>query len=110
MRTLFLIMAFTLLGCSQRRIPIDADVVKSRLPFLIEKRTTKEEVLARLGGPLNEYENGRIATYILRENVNSRFQVGDTGPSKTLTSEIYNLVLVFGPNGILERYSVIRVR
>jgi len=97
-------------GCSSYVAPLEPQTTRSWLPFLIEGRTTQEEVLNRLGTPFNQYEDGNISVYILRENLNSRLQVGDLGRRDDWNSEIYNLVLVFGPTKILEKYSLVRVR
>jgi hypothetical protein len=103
-------LVVTVAACSSYVAPLEPDTTRSRLPFLIEGRTTKEEILNRLGIPAKEYEGGRIVSYILRENINSQLQVADTGFRRNWNSEIYNLVVVFGPTEILERYSLVRVR
>jgi hypothetical protein len=107
---LTIIAVVCLIGCSSYIAPLDPNRTRSWLPFLIEGKTTKEEVLNRLGTPVNQYEDGSIVSYILRENLNSQLQVGETGSSRDWKPEIYNLVLVFGPTEILERYSIVHVR
>lgn len=107
---LLAITAVVCLGCSSYIAPLDLIRTRSWLPFLIEGRTTKEEVSNRLGTPGNEYQDGRIVSYLLRENRNSQLQVAYTGTGEDWNPEIYNLVLVFGPTEILEKYSLVRVR
>jgi hypothetical protein len=102
--------AVCLAACSSYIAPVETNRAMGLLPFLIERTTTKEEVLNRLGTPVNEYEDGMIVSYILRKNLNSELQVGDTGFRRDWNSEIYNLVLVFGPMQTLEKYSLVRVR
>jgi hypothetical protein len=94
-----------LIGCSSHVAPLDPNRTRNLLPFIIEARTTKEEILIRLGTPVNQYENGRILTYILSEDPNGRLKLGFTSDA-----EVYNLVLVFGPTEILEKYSLLRVQ
>jgi hypothetical protein len=106
---LMLLLAFTLMACSYIA-PLDPETAKSRMPFLVEGKTSKEEVLTRLGDPANQYEDGRIVTYVMSEDLNSRFHVGQTGPTRSLKSAVYNLVLVFGESAVLERFSIVRVR
>jgi hypothetical protein len=106
---LSMIAVLAVAGCSYIT-PLDPGTSGSWLPFIIEGRTTKEEALNRLGMPVNQYEEGRIITYILRQDLNGRFQVGSTGLGRSLSPEVYNLVLVFGPTEILEKYSLLRVR
>lgn len=108
---LFAIFALVFLSsCTSYVAPLDLNRTSNWLPFLIENKTTKEEVLNRLGTPVNQYEDGKIVTYILRENLNLQLQVGERGFRRDWNPEIYNLVLVFGPREILERYSLIGVR
>jgi hypothetical protein len=109
-KLLAVIAVVCLASCSSYIAPLDPNRTRSWLPFLIEGRTTKEEVLSRLGTPVNEYEGGIIVSYILRENRNSQLQVADLVTGQDWNPEIYNLVLVFGPMEILERYSIVRVR
>jgi hypothetical protein len=108
-RLLTVTVAVWAASCSSYTMP-EATTTRRWLPFIIEHKTTKEEVLNRLGTPVNEYENGMIVSYILRENLNSELQLGDTGFRRDWNSEIYNLVLVFGPTRTLEKYSLVRVR
>ncbi len=105
-----MIVVLAVASCSSYVAPLESQTTRSRLPFLIEGRTTKDEVLNRLGTPFNQYEDGNISIYILRENLNSQLQVGDLGRREDWNPEIYNLVLVFGPTEILQKYSLVRVR
>jgi hypothetical protein len=109
MKLFWMIIVLGAVGCSSYVAPLEPQTTRSWLPFLIEGRTSKEEVLNRLGTPFSEYEDGNISVYILRENLNSQLQVSDFGRSDW-NPEIYNLVLVFGPTKIVEKYSLVRVR
>lgn len=68
--------------------------------FLQSGVTSKEEVEARLGRPLNVYEGGRIATYV--------FGTLEGKYSATVDrSAPYHLVLIFRVDGVLERWSLV---
>lgn len=97
---------FLLLGCSSVVKPIDRNVVATRFGFLQEGKTKRQEVIDHFGGPRRDYEQGRIITYLMREDATGDFQVIDfreDGP-------LYNLVLSFGTNDILVRHSLVRVQ
>lgn len=101
-------------ACALPVAVMEADVVKGRIPFLREGRTTREEVLNRLGHPTGEYDDGRILIYVLQEDVTDRLHSGPVGGAPNRGSQWrptqYQLVLVFGTGGVLERQSLVRVR
>lgn len=100
-----------MVGCSSVST-LDPMIVDERFKFIRDATTSRQEVLDRLGEPANRYEDGLILTYLIREDRDRRFRVVNPGTEDgpAFRSEIYNLVLVFGPDGRLERHSVVRVR
>ena len=105
-----LAVAITVAGCSYVT-PIDIQSVDGPFKFLRDNQTTQQEVLAPLGEAASLYENGRILTYILRENrgqlrLDNYRNLERPGYLRRIT---YHLVLVFGSDGILERHSLVRV-
>jgi hypothetical protein len=97
---------FLLLSCSSIIRPVDSKVVATQFGFLREGKTRRQAVLDHFGGPRRDYEQGRIITYLMREDLNGRFQIisfEEEGP-------LYNLVLSFGVDDILIRYSLVRVQ
>ena len=105
-KRLFSIVAVLAVVACSYIAPVDQEKSKSWLPFIIDGRTTKEEVVTRLETPISQYENGRVVTYILYEDSNGRLELYslDNNP------KVYNLVLVFGPTEILEKHSLLRVK
>lgn len=107
-----LIAAFTIGGCSQKVVTIDKRLVSEHFKFIHDGSTSQKEILNRLGEPANQYENGRILTYLLHENRNYQLNVVTSfiNPGRNIRNVYYNLVLVFGADYVLERYSLVRVR
>jgi hypothetical protein len=62
--------------------------------------TTAREVEARLGPPFNVYEGGRISTYRLEKAAGKYRATSDR-------EAWYRLVLVYRPDGVLERWSLV---
>lgn len=82
------------------------------LGFLQDGRTTREEVVLKLGHPLGTFEGGRILTYEF-----ARGPRGEWVPAASLGVGAWqlgvppwpcSLVLVFGPDGVLARHSLVR--
>jgi hypothetical protein len=93
-------------GCSSFREPVDAVVVTTQFAFFAAGKASRQQVVDDLGAPRRDYEQGRIVTYLLRKNFNGAFEVINFGEEGAL----YNLVLSFGADDILTRYSLVRVQ
>ena len=118
------IVALLIAGCATVIAPQDPQIVAQRLPFIRDGKTSKEEVLNRMGEPINRYENGRILTYTMCEDLylKDRLRLSGTQPKsgkydgpRTLilcdfTGDRYNLILVFGPDDLVERHSLVLVK
>ena len=107
-----LIAVFTSGGCSQKVVSINKRFVSERFKFIHEGSTSQKEILNRLGEPANQYEDGRIFTYLLHEDRNYQLNVVNSfiEPGRNIRNVYYNLVLIFGADCVLERYSLVRVR
>ncbi len=106
-----LIAAFTIGGCSQKVVTIDKRLVSEHFKFIHDGSTSQKEILNRLGEPANQYENGRILTYLLHEDRNYQLNlVNSFIVGRNIRNVYYNLVLVFGADYVLERHSLVRVR
>lgn len=91
-------------GCSDV-VPVDEQTLSEAFPFIRDGRTKKQEVLGRLGAPDNQYESGRIITYLAgMDDRSGHWRVGLYFRAR------YTLVLVFGPDDLLERHSLVRER
>ena len=119
---LFLVSALLLAGCSTV-MQLEPQLVSERFPFIRDGKTSKEEILSRLGEPGNRYQGARILTYEMCEDfyLKGRLRLRDTRP-KGEKSEMRrtavrcspqhpnNLILVFGPDNLVERHSVVLVK
>lgn len=116
----FLLIALGLFaGCATPKVqPIPAaQVIRSDLlSFLREGTTTREEVLLKLGTPSMRFEGERILTYQVRIDKDGAAHVFWPRRSELELKNswlthwepgIHSLVLVFGPNGVLEKYSLV---
>jgi hypothetical protein len=103
---LFLIVAIMITGCSADLTQLKPQLVSEWFPYIRDGKTSKEEILSRLSEPDNRYERGRIFTYMLCP------RLGETHPTneKSCYSKHTNtLILVFGPDDLVERHSVVRM-
>jgi hypothetical protein len=110
---LFILLAVSAtLNCSQHVSQVGIQDIKVCLPFIQLGVTEKQEIFDRLGEPANSYEGGRIVTYTVSDRLKGRQDVisCDRTISEGSGFAVYNLVLVFGTNNVLERHSLVRVR
>ena len=91
---LIICLAFS---CALKRQVIDPEFESERFGYLQEGKTSRQEIIDRLGNPHHSYENRRIVIY-------TWFDEKSDGHIK------YDIVLIFNENDILERHSVVRVR
>ena len=106
----FLCLPVLVLACAQKYYyENDIELQQKWLPFLVDGKTTKEEVKSKLrvqflpyGVPFNEFKDGRIWTYIMLITEEGSLEANDSGH--------YHLVLVFNENNILKKHSLLRFR
>lgn len=133
----FLLVLF--IGCAPAHLsPVqESEVKQTLLSFLEDGKTTKEEVLLRLGIPSAQFEGERILTYRLRfEYYSEGDETKDTGGvvrkvrkemvviareidpndprlsqwgGERPTIDYLNLILVFDEHHVLQRHSLLRV-
>lgn len=127
------ILTLLLVGCATVVTPQDPQIVGQMLPFIRDGKTSREEVLNRLGEPANRYEGGRILTYELCEDnylkgrlrlmePRSNDEKSDVPRTKIrcgyshggydlfnqdIVLSRYDLILVFGPHDLVERHSLV---
>jgi len=115
-RALFLLLSFGLalaVGCvdpSVRQEKARAFEAQLLEPTQ-DGRTTRQEVLLRLGAPSSAFEGGRILTYDFVVNPDGEWQrVGNSRMSEWAYSHPHtsSLVLVFGPDDRLVRHSLVK--
>lgn len=88
--------------CAHIRIA-DKSLEKEWLPFIEDGRTTKDEVLSKLGKPTGQFEDGRIFTYQMTFSEKEGFRVDY---NKTFQ---YNLVLAFDGRNILQKHHILKL-
>ncbi len=120
MTRLFAILALLLLtwcGCATPTLQVvPQDIDTKWLAYLEEGKTTKEDVLLRLGLPAAQFEGERILTYRMMLSdeeglvvVSRELSSSDPRLSQWARAE-YSLVLVFNERHILQRHSLLRVK
>lgn len=110
-------MVIASLSCSKHVVQIDTQDANKCLPFIQLGVTEKQEIFDRFGNPLNSYEGGRIVTYPVLDDIKG-IKIKNKQDVLHCEKEIaegsdivaYRLVLVFGPNNVIERMSLLRVR
>ena len=82
------------------------------LDFLADGKTTRQQVLTKLGQPSGKFEAERILTYQLAAIPKSgAYYVVErrTHPSGWPNPAKYSLVLVFDDHGVLQKHSKVEV-
>jgi hypothetical protein len=111
----FIVIA--ILNCSTHVVQIETQDVNKCFPYIQLGVTEKQEIFDRFGNPLNSYEGGRIVTYPVLDDIKgikikNKEEVLHCEKEIAEGSDIvaYRLVLVFGPNNVIERMSLVRFR
>jgi hypothetical protein len=90
---LFIFLCF-ITNCVSYVKPVDENLLFKKFPFIVNERTTKHEILSKLGEPYLRYKKDNIWIYVtpFDEDINTE----------------YNLVLVFHENGLLSKHSLVK--
>src|SRR5215510_2549234 len=124
---LVLSCTFSLTGCATATVvaQLEPQLVSERLPFVQDGKTSKEEVLRSLGEPDYRYEGGRILTYKMCYVPEPKwFPWGNYplsspepprpsyafGAARCSPERTNALILVFGPDNLVERHSMVVVK
>ena len=102
--------ALTLVGCATVPLRGRADL----LDFLADGKTTREEVVLKLGQPSGRFERENIITYRLGyEPKNNGYYLVEREAQPdgwpTWLRAKYSLVLVFDDKGVLRQHSLVEV-
>ena len=112
---LVLVIVLAVAGCALSTVTtLDAQAVREGFAFLRDGETARQEVLDRLGAPAERYDGGLVLTYLLRKDVDGQLRVVASPAERSFREPawrrgLYNLVLVFRPDGKLERHSIVLV-
>ena len=112
------LFAFLCTSCSH--VKVDNTSVPKWFPFIEGGKTTKDEVLLKLGEPSRQFEGGRILTYPMNFNEKEGFRVDYEREFVThnrwgqrlklpVSKAEYNLILVFDDKNILSRYNLLKI-
>jgi hypothetical protein len=113
------LFAFLFTTCAHIR-GVDKSIQQQWLPFIEDGKTTKDEVLLKLGKPSGQFEGGRIFTYPMKFSEEEGFRVDYEKTFiyhhrwfKTLKLSVskaeYNLMLVFDDKNILSKHNLLKV-
>ena len=105
-----LFLALTLVGCATVPLKGRADL----LDFLADGKTTREEVVLKLGQPSGKFERENILTYRLGfEPKNKGYCLVEREAQPdgwpTWLRAKYSLVLVFDETGVLRKHTLVEV-
>lgn len=102
------------LACATPHLQVEdpASLMDGPLAFLADGTTTRADVILKLGEPSARFEEDRILTYALTADKEGRWRVAPPPalpgtPFKDWPSGTGSLVLVFGPDGVLQRHSFV---
>lgn len=110
------IIACTAYGCATPVVKtIEREDFLAKLLFLEAGRTSREDILLRLGEPSGQYEGERIFTYLLAIGSEGKLHVlprqlalNARDPRLyNLTPSVCSLVIVFRRDGVLEKFSLV---
>ena len=113
---IFFLLAFLLIGYPGQVIA-DENIQQKWLPFIEDGKTTKEEVLLKLGIPSAQFEGERILVYKMSFDEKEGFKVVSryiniySNPrfhGRDISE--YHLVLVFDKRNVLQRHSLLLVK
>jgi len=103
---------FILAGCeSPPKRQLYGLSAEERFGFLVDGKTTREEILFRMGDPSARYEDGRIFTYQIIPASDGAWRVQPPGRDESMmrlwADYSCSLVLVFDENGLLTRHKLV---
>ena len=112
----FLLLPLLCFGCGPTHQQLAPDDAKQKwLSFVENGKTTREELLLKLGTPSGRFQGDRILTYRLIADgevlTPAPFEVMYTPHMVSGWREnAYNLVVVFDENGVAQKHSFIKVK
>lgn len=95
--------AIAIAACGTTRGPVEDASLNAQLGFLRRPNLTRQELEARLGAPSQTYEQGAVVSY--RLYLEGKGLLTTTANGKGYS--FYTLMLHYGPDGRLLRYSLL---
>jgi outer membrane protein assembly factor BamE (lipoprotein component of BamABCDE complex) len=102
--SLVLAVALALAGCASPPPPPGQVLASESLAFLVDGKTTREDVTLRLGLPSRTFESDRIVLYRIGWNAERGAHALDYAP---VAAPAYDLVLVFDSAGVVARHALV---
>lgn len=116
-RALLIVVALLVpLACAHATRPADTEISRQWLGYLQDDKTTKEEVLLKLGLPTAQFEGERILTWRLMLHAGEGLvpvarEVDPLDPRMAQWREAeYNLILVFDERNVMQRHSLVKIK
>jgi len=109
-RFFVLVIIALLLSCSHHLVKINEIEATKLLQFIQDGITSKQDVISRLGKPIATYEGGRIFIYFIADRGGNQLEVFYYENKTQYIKYQFQLVLVFDPNNLLERHSLVGKR
>ena len=105
-----ILVAPLIVSCSRSIVQIDENKANKLLPIIQDGITLKQELQIRLGNPIESYEGGRIIIYYVADRGAEKLEVINYEKNNySWAVAIYQLILVFDPNDVLEKHSLVGV-
>jgi len=101
---IYFLFVVLIAGCAGHIMTVDKSIQQKWLPFIEDGKTTKEEVILKLGIPSAQFEGERILTYQMTFDEKEGFRVISRRAFE------YNLVLVFNERNILQKHRLLKVK
>lgn len=98
-----------LMGCAGPVVQATPEEFERAFPLIVDGETSKSELARRgFGAPDQEFEHGRIQAYSVWQDEFGEWRIDRSG--KRSKSSPYDLILVFTPDGIVERHGLVLTR
>jgi len=99
-----LLGAAAIAGCSATIQSIGKGSARELVPFIEDGKTTRADVVAKLGNPVDTFEQGKIVTYRMRPTGDGLSVAGSLDKDAS-----YELVLSFDERNVLRRHNLLRL-
>ncbi len=103
-KTAILLVALLASGCTYHIARLDEKAAATLVGFIDNGRTTRAEIVARLGEPHRVFERDNIITYVANE------EGGQLALIRFSQIGTHHLVIALDANGVVERHSIIHQR
>lgn len=101
--------AILIVGCASQPPALLGQ--RDLLQFVEDGKTSRSDAVAKLGAPFANYEGERIMTWRLAKDEGGYIVTGQRAqPGQPQNVPDYELVLIFGPQGLLQQHNLVALR